>query len=108
MHFERYVQGDTTDVRSRSYYIYKCNLCGHVKDFDWVSNFQTRLRKCPKCKVEDDTNDKEYLINRKQQLEQSIQELLLQIQTDRAELEQVTAKLEVFLQPQATAEEIKS
>lgn len=98
MHFERFVKGDPLDVRCRSYYVYKCNVCGYEHTFWWVANFDTaRLRKCPECKVEDDTDNKEYLINQKQKLEQEIQELVRQTTVKRSELEQISAKLEAFL-----------
>ena len=91
MHYERKIEQDKCDVRSKTYYIYKCSICGEEKWFNWVSNFETsRLRKCPNCGIEDDTSDKEYLIKRKHELEQQIKGL-----TD--ELTKISGKLEAVL-----------
>jgi len=109
MHFERFVKGDPTDVRCRSYYVYRCNVCGYEHPFWWVANFDTaRLRKCPECKVEDDTDNKEYLISQKQKLEQEVQDLSMKLNTKRNELEQASAKLEAFLltEPTTSTKEI--
>jgi Zn-finger protein len=96
MHLVKYVDRGN-DPRCPSYYIYKCNVCKHEHDFKWVSNFDTqRLRKCPNCGVEDDTNDKEYLIKRQHDLEQQIKEYQTRMARLSAELGIVTEKLSIF------------
>jgi len=95
MHYVRKVEQDKYDIRSRSYYVYKCSICGEEKWFNWVERFDTsRLRKCTACGVEDDTNDKEYLIKRKHELEQKIKSLSEEMNKSSLELEQVSMKLE--------------
>ena len=85
------------DPRNRTYYIYKCNVCKHEKDFNWVSNFDTvRLRKCPNCGVEDDTNDKEWLIKRQHDLEQTIKGHQTQVSVLSLELAKTVEKLNQF------------
>jgi Zn ribbon nucleic-acid-binding protein len=93
MHYVKKVdQGN--DPRNRTYYIYKCNVCKHEKDFNWVPNFDTvRLRKCPNCGVEDDTNDKEWLIKRQHDLEQTIKNYQTQVGVLSLELTKTVEKL---------------
>ena len=96
MHFVKKVdQGN--DPRNRTYFIYKCNVCKHEKDFNWVPNFDTViLRKCPNCGVVDDTNDKEYLIKRQHDLEQAIKNHQTQVVVLTAELAKTVEKLTQF------------
>jgi DNA-directed RNA polymerase subunit RPC12/RpoP len=96
MHYVRKVnQGEGyMDPRHRIYFIYRCSVCGHERDYNYVENFDTsRLRKCPNCGVIDDTNDREYLIKRQHDLEQEIKILEVQRNKCTAELIEVTAKL---------------
>ena len=99
MHCDRLIdQG--RDPRSRTYYIYVCNVCKHEAEFNKVPNFDTaRLRKCPNCGVEDDTNDREYLIKRQQSLEQQIQSCETRMNGLMWELDTVTEKLKQFREP---------
>jgi hypothetical protein len=63
-----------------------------------VPNFDTnRLRRCPKCKIEDDTSDLESLIKRKSQLEQLITTRTDELKAYNSELLSVSAKLEIEL-----------
>jgi len=96
MHFVKKVdQGN--DPRNRTYYIYKCNVCKHEKDFNWVPNFDTiRFRKCPNCGVDDDTNDREWLIKRQHDLEQAIKNYQIQIGVLSLELAKAVEKLNQF------------
>lgn len=97
MHYIRKVEQDKTDVRSKSYYVYKCSLCGEEHWFNWVSKFDTdRLRKCPKCGVEDDTSNKEYLINKKHELEQRIKALSDERDKALRALDKVSVDLEIY------------
>jgi predicted nucleic-acid-binding Zn-ribbon protein len=90
MHYEKKIEQDKTDVRSNTFIIYKCNVCGHDEWFRSVPNFdKARLRACPKCGTVDDTNDKEYLLRRKAELTEQINKL-------NGELITVTSKLEVL------------
>ena len=74
MHFIRKIEQDKTDVRSRSYFVYECNLCGYEHWFNWAAGFDiNRLRKCPDCGVTEDVEEKVMLLQRKQQLEQKMQ-----------------------------------
>jgi hypothetical protein len=96
MHFVKKVdQGN--DPRNRTYFIFKCNVCKHEKDFNWVPNFDIlRLRKCPNCGVEDDTNDREWLIKRQHDLEQAIKNHQTRIVDLSSELTKVVEKLNIF------------
>lgn len=97
MHYIRKIEQDKTDVRSKSYYVYKCSLCGEEHWFNWVSKFDTdRLRKCPKCGVEDDTSNKEYLINKKHELEQRIKALSDERDKALMALDKVSVDLEIY------------
>jgi predicted nucleic-acid-binding Zn-ribbon protein len=90
MHYVKKIEQDKTDVRSNTFIIYKCNVCGHDEWFRSVPNFdKARLRACPKCGTVDDTNDKEYLLRRKAELTEQINKL-------NGELITVTSKLEVL------------
>jgi Zn ribbon nucleic-acid-binding protein len=100
MHYVRKVdQGN--DPRNRTYFIFKCTVCKHVKEFNWVPNFDTiQLRKCPNCGVVDDSNDKEYLIKRQHDLEQQIKEYQTRLALLTVELGKTTEKLAQFQEPQ--------
>lgn len=90
MHCTRKIVQDKTDVRSRSYFVYKCNLCNHEHWFNWALNFDdSRLRPCPHCGVTDDVDEKTMLLQRKQRLEQQVQPFL-------DELTKVDARLAVI------------
>jgi len=87
MHYDHTIEQDKYDVRCHPYIVYKCSICGHEQWFDKVKNFDiNRLRKCPKCGVEDDTSEVNYLMDKKIALEQVIQE-------KQAELVKITASL---------------
>jgi Zn-finger protein len=90
MHYVKKIVQNPDDVRSNTFMVYKCNVCGHDEWYRFVPNFQTHLlRECPKCHTIDDTNDKEYLLNRKSDLTEQIKKL-------NDELMGVVAKLEVL------------
>lgn len=90
------------DPRNRTYFIFKCNVCKHEKEFNWVPNFDTfRLRKCPNCGVEDDTNDREYLIKRQHDLEQQIKGYQTRLALLTVELGKTTEKLAQFQDAQS-------
>jgi Zn-finger protein len=97
MHFYRQVDqgiGRINDPRLRKYFIYKCNICSCENDIDWIKNFDiTRLRKCSNCGVIDDTNNREFLIKRQQQIEQKNKELQIEIQNNENELKLIISKL---------------
>lgn len=89
MHFERKIEQDRLDVRSRSYFAYHCSICGHDEWLPWTPCFDTsRLRKCPKCGVEDDTNEADYLEKKLTQLDGQIAAL-------QEEREQISTRLAV-------------
>jgi DNA-directed RNA polymerase subunit RPC12/RpoP len=97
MQFVKKIEQDKIDVRSRSYFVYKCNICKKEEWFNWTSTFDTKIsRKCPNCGVLDDSNDKEFLIKRKHQLEQKIQGLKNDLESCTLELSRTSAKLAVF------------
>ena len=90
MHFVKKIEQSLTDVRSNTFIVYKCNVCGHDEWFRSVPNFdRTRLRQCPKCRTVDDTNDKEYLLRRRTELTEQINKL-------NGELMTIVSKLEVL------------
>ena len=90
MHYVKKIEQSMTDVRSNTFIVYKCNVCGHDEWFRSVPNFdKARLRQCPKCGTVDDTNDKEYLLKRKAELTEQINKL-------NGELMTVVSKLEVL------------
>jgi DNA-directed RNA polymerase subunit RPC12/RpoP len=98
MHYIRKIEQDKTDVRSKSYYVYKCSICNEEHWFNWTSGFDTeRLRKCPNCGVENDTSNKEYLIKRKHELEQKIKSLSDEREKALSALDKVSVDLEVAL-----------
>lgn len=95
MHFDRKVEQCRYDIRCRTYYVYKCNICGHEHDFNNVSHFNTSLlRPCPSCGIIDDTNDREYLIKRMHDLEQEIKALKDRRLSLETELSEVSLKLQ--------------
>lgn len=98
MHYVRRIDQDHNDVRSNIFLVYKCSICGKEEWFQKVNNFDIeRLRKCPNCGVENDTSNKEYLIKKKQELEQKIKSLFDAHQKALLDLEKVSMELEVVL-----------
>jgi DNA-directed RNA polymerase subunit RPC12/RpoP len=107
-HFHREVsQGQgIPDPRLRTYFIYKCNVCGSEQEHDWVPNFDsTRLRKCKNCGVLDDTNDQEYLIKRSHQIEQKLKELQDEMIRHQIELKVISEKLTLVKAPVLVGQE---
>ena len=93
MHFVKLVDRGS-DPRCRSYFIYRCGICDHEKDFLWVPNFDiTRVRKCPKCGVEDDTNEVNYLIDKKAALEKEAEKKQAELVELNLQITEVTARL---------------
>ena len=75
MHFVKFVDKESFDPRCRNYYLYVCAnpTCNHEEIFWWVSNFDTeRYRKCPKCGITIDTDNREILAKKKIELESKI------------------------------------
>lgn len=98
MHYVRKIEQDKRDIRSRTYFVYTCNICKKEEWIMWRANFDTSaFIKCPKCGIVDDTNNYEYLTKRKHELEQ-------QIQTLKDELEEVSKKVSCFDMCQETKE----
>jgi DNA-directed RNA polymerase subunit RPC12/RpoP len=97
MHYTRKIEQNPNDVRSRTFFVYKCNICGHDEWFRYVEHFDTkRLRECPSCGTVDDTNDKEYLITKKKQIEIDLEKLKKQIESLNEEYSSIIRKIDVM------------
>jgi DNA-directed RNA polymerase subunit RPC12/RpoP len=97
VHFVRRIDQNKLDVRSKSYFVYKCSICKHEHHFNYVPNFDTtRLRKCPNCGVENDTNNEEYLIKEQQETEQKIKGHQEDLKILSLHLTEVQSKLKEF------------
>ena len=93
MHFDHTVNNDSADPRCFKKYVYKCNICNNKEIYKYVPNFDTeRLRKCPNCGVTVDTNNLEYLNNKKNSLEEQIRKLNFELIKVNEELELVTVQ----------------
>jgi hypothetical protein len=93
MHYKKYVDRGI-DPRCRSYYLYNCSICGHEEIFWWVPNFDTvRLRKCPKCGVENDTSEVDYLVGKKSALEKEAQKKSIELAEINLQIADVSARL---------------
>jgi DNA-directed RNA polymerase subunit RPC12/RpoP len=96
MHFDKYIDKGNYDPRCKNYYIYKCNICKNEVQYFWVPNFETsRLRKCPNCGVTNDVDQIEYLIGKKQKLEQQIATLQEEFRTISLLLEKASKEKEI-------------
>lgn len=99
MHYERTVEQDKYDVRSKTYLVFKCGGCGYE---DWIvyrpGINKDLQRPCPKpnpvnpdkggCGMEDDSQELDFLLNQQSVLEQEIKER-------QAKLEAVRSKINV-------------
>jgi hypothetical protein len=89
------VDKQSLDPRCRNYYIYKCNICGEETEIFCIPNFDTvRLRKCPHCGVIEDTDNREYLINKMHDLEQKIKSFQIEYDLTSKELNSILKQKE--------------
>jgi hypothetical protein len=102
MHHIRTTIQNPSDARSNIIHVFECSVCKNKEFFVSVPNFDTtRLRKCPKCQTIDDTNDKEYLLNKKKSLTEQINSLTEQLTKLENERMSIISKIEImeFEQP---------
>jgi DNA replicative helicase MCM subunit Mcm2 (Cdc46/Mcm family) len=75
MHFVKKVLQDKNDVRSNTIYVFECAGCGHdhfVVEKHLDINLQ---RRCPDCRLEDDSNEEKFLQDGVISVDQQIKDL---------------------------------